>query len=202
METVLCSHCKKKSEQYVLLSNNYSNERGLDSRPSKKAREDFRYDVQMCPHCFYCNDDISVGGEINLGNDYMAIAKDNRIDEVSKKLLLAYKVRFAEKNYNEALQLLLEATWTLEDNNSLFYSEIFALLIKQLEAMVRIERDMDYEIVLIDLLRRSGSFDKALEYIDQIRSFDEEIIVALANYEEKLVKNGDTAHHLMEEIYG
>lgn len=200
IESVICSHCKKESKQYVLLSDNYSSERGLDTRPSEKARASFEYDVQMCPHCFYCNEDISMGGEIELGADYMSIVNDTRIDNLSKKLLLAYKVKFAEKRYGEALQLLLEATWILEDNKNPFYNKMMALLISQLEISVQKERDVDYEVVLIDLLRRAGSFDKALKYIDQIRSFDIEIVERFANYEAKLIKNGDTSHHLMEEL--
>jgi len=199
---VVCSHCKKESKQHILLSDNYPNETGLDSRPSKKAREGFTYDVQMCPHCFYCNEDISEGGDIELGADYMSIARDTRIDDLSKKLLLAYKVKFAEKSYSEALQLLLQATWILEDNNNPFYGKMTALLISQLEICVQQKRDIDYEIVLIDLLRRTGSFEKAQKYVDRIRSFDMEIVQPFADFEARLIKDGDTSHHLMEEING
>ena len=201
MEKVVCSHCKKESEQYILLSDNYPSEIGLDSRPSKKARASFEYDVQMCPHCFYCNEDISVGGDIELGADYMSIANLEKLDNLSKKLILAYKVKFAEKKYSEALQLLLEATWILEDNQSRFYDQIMALLINQLENSIKRKRDLDYELVLIDLLRRKGSFDKARQYAAQIKSFNAEIVEPFVRYEEKLIEKGDTSHHLMEEMY-
>lgn len=201
-EKVICSHCKNESEQYILLSDSYNSELGLDSRPSKKERANFEYDVQLCPHCFYCNEEISAKCEVELGQDYIDIAKETRIDNLSKKLLLAYKIKFAEKKYNEALQLLLEATWILEDNKSPFYSKMMALLIKQLEICVQQERNLDYELVLVDLLRRTGNFEKALRYNENIRSFNEEIVASFSNYEAKLIKNGDTSHHLLEEING
>lgn len=200
IENVICSHCGKESKQYILLSDNYPSEIGLDSRPSKEERANFEYDVQMCPHCHYCSDDISIGGEIELGAEYIRINEAN-IDALSKRLILAYKVKFAKKEYDAAFQLLLQATWILEDNKNPLYNKMLSLLINQLEASIKRERNLDYELVLIDLLRRTGNLQRAESYINTIGILDDEDVNALVAYQLKLIKKGDTAHHLMEEIY-
>ncbi len=54
-EKVICSNCKKESEQLIIYSINYS-------LGTKESNDKLQNHIQECPHCGYKNSNISMTG--------------------------------------------------------------------------------------------------------------------------------------------
>ena len=196
----VCAKCGKGSEQLELLGASYSSECGLDTRPSIETRKDFAYDVQICPHCGYSYVDISEQYDQPLSKEYLSIQKDENIDPTSKKLLLSYIVAFNKREYDLAFELLLKASWTLEDSGDPFYRNVMEMLSAQLEQYLKQNPDADTEIVLIDIQRRLGHFESAKEHIKSIGVTENDTANKLLAHQTCLINQADTLHHFMTEV--
>ncbi len=200
---IICAHCGRESEHYILLSSSSFGAMDLDTRPAAPARHNLQYEVQECPHCHYCNDNIG-NSEIkgkSLPSDYLELANNDLIDGSVKKFLLSAKLQEEEFNYLRAGISYLKAAWTCDDNgdasSAVAYRKASA---KCLLEHVNNTDDGDIAVMLVDVMRRSWQFKEALALIDRIGQTGDETLDSLLSYQCSLINNKDVSCHNMEEV--
>ena len=199
-----CAICGKESSQLIILSsNNFGTKTQLDLRVVGD-QINLKNKIQQCPHCLYSNYNIeeNVGIEKqDLNNpDYTEILKSN-LDNTAKMFILnAILLDKVNKNLDAGI-MYHYASWVFDDLNDTENADKYRK--KACERIYEFaiqENDGESAVQAVDLMRRNGDFEKALELVSEIGKTDIEEIDKILAFEKKLISEKDRDSHFVEEV--
>lgn len=197
---VKCALCGKESVQPSLASSN-QNGCELDGRPIGMYRDTMECWVQMCsnPACGYVASTIAreIDGarECVKSADYISHLKDPGMRETVRKFYLAALIAIWSRNPPEAFEYFVYAAWACDDAGMSQDARAYRMLAINLFSG-------GSPLTLVDLLRRTGSFDPAKTMIERILSSSTELddwAKKMFEFERKLVDAKDVGAHSTEE---
>ena len=199
----VCGHIQKCD---VLISTSSFGPMDLDTRPAAPKRHTVIYEMEICEKCHYAHEDIEhflEGLDKNLvfSSSYEAMATDKSIDENARKFILA---GYLYKKCNDLLSsglAYLQASWVFDDLNQPEYAKRTRK--KSLENLFNYAEetgDMNIAVLTVDLQRRIGDFEGAIETAEQLIGFGaEDLLLKVLKYEINLCKiNDDKCHNISE----
>jgi len=209
-----CCLCGGVSEQTVIKSTSSFGAPDLDTRPPELQRSTIYNWVQRCPSCGYCSSDLSKGSddlsEIVQSKEYQSIIKNKEVSEIAGSFLaMSFQKEFMEK-YADSAWSVIHAAWICDDEeNCLKAKELRIKAINLIEkAKEHTQKLADQagasEAITIDLMRRCGMFQEALDLAELIKNGDdiEEVILRVISYEISLIKLRDIDVHTVSEALG
>lgn len=183
----------------------------LDTRPGDSQRTSLYMIMKRCTSCGYCAPDITAGQPstqaIVKSTDYQNLLHDSQLPETANTFLCWSKIKKEAALFSEAGKAILYAAWTCDDGSEFrekaieLRKEAYSLLnhAKKLNQPFG-KTDFEEQLLLIDLLRRSGSFDEAETLIDlelkKQHSEDEEMIL---EFVQEIVQAKDLKRHSLSE---
>lgn len=180
----VCSVCSTKSMHTIVSSTNQFGSPDLDLRPPEMARSTIAFWVQECPNCKYVSESISDPLKVDasflstkqyLECDGMPFG-DSSLEEVAKRFFRQYLLAQEQGDDRRALSALMHAAWICDDSRNDEAASACRLKAAA-KATALIEQDeSDKEslhLVRVDLYRRSGRFDEAIQACSCISFSDE-----------------------------
>ncbi len=212
-EEVECCICGEKSNHTGIGSTNSFGSPDLDTRPPEMQRSTIYHWIQRCPSCGYCSSDLSKCGEnskeVVNSKEYQDIVRDNEIPEIAASFLAQSYEEEKQKKYADSAWRAIHAAWICDDENNL---ESSVRCRKQAITLIKKANDQEQKIadqtgaseaINIDLMRRSGMYQEALELSEFVKAKDiEEIIRQVILYEEELIIKKDITAHTIAEALG
>lgn len=208
-----CAICGKEEDYLELVSNYINGSPDLDLRPHGSMASPGA-EIQMCPHCGYCNYDIEehiqkrfeyTDKPLELWQSYEAVQKVLKTDynQTLKKYLVMAEQYNGNLNHKKAYNMLINASWAAESKEqdveikkeaiSIFLDEILPGIRSQLFQFADISRQCGY-------FEPAEEFVKAGELLIDEDFEDAQTLTKLAKFEKELIKNQDDKTHNMSEI--
>ena len=207
---VVCGVCGETSKHYSVQSINVFGSSDLDTRPPETERSTIEAWVNRCPSCRYCAPDISKASPeakiILMSDEYQHIVNSDHLPEKALSFLASSYMHEQLGALSEAAWRAIHAAWVCDDENHHEGSQSC-----RNRAIILIEQAVENgpaiscqagatETVAADLLRRSGHFAKALEFIEKAKAeIQEDIILRILEFQKALIENKDTKAHTMAE---
>jgi hypothetical protein len=209
-DEVQCCVCGKKSSHTIIGSTNSFGSADLDTRPPEMQRSTIYYSIQRCTSCGYCSSDISKCDEnsetLVRSSKYQGIVKDISLPMVASSFLAKSYENEKNKQYVDAAWDLIHAAWICDDeqNNEAAKNcrkKAVAIIDKASSQTKKIaDQAGASELITIDLMRRSGMFESALELAELVKKSDiENIIIQIIEFEITLIQLKDTESHTISE---
>ena len=198
-----CAACGEFSVQTVVTEfDEDTSVPDLDMRPDEPHRSYIRYWVSKCPHCGYCNASIDI--PVKFTKEYLESDRYSRFgDDLAGRFRKMALVCEKNKVYNEAVKACLYAAWVNDDLNNAEQAVECRKAAVQVYDSHRAEfaNDPDMILLLADIMRRSGSFERVIrEY--KGRMLGSGLITAIAAFEAELAEKGDDKCHKAVEVPG
>ena len=209
-EEITCGVCGEKSEHIVIGSTNTFGSPDLDTRPPGHLRYTIYTWVQRCPHCGYCSSNIKevseVAKAIIKSREYQVQLTNDKYPKLANSFLCKAMLEKAKGDLPRAIWTTIHAAWACDDsknNESAKKCRIKAVeLIKNAESngqTITDEPEADIAIT-VDLLRRSGQFNEALQIIEQNHGeIKGEIIGKVLEFQKELILRSDDQCHTANE---
>lgn len=188
--TKTCYVCNSTNEYYEVSSTSTFGSSDLDTRPPQMERSTIDFWIEECPSCGYCAPDVSTGpwriSDILESKEYKKKAKKPSYPDLARKFLCWSTIQELLGEYCGAGWTALYAAWACDDAQApekaeLCRKEAIRLLEKALDDGVSFaEQPGEEELVMVDLLRRSGQFEKAEVICKQ----------GLAKVQDEIIKQG------------
>lgn len=179
----------------------------LDTRPAELKRSTLVNEVQMCPKCHYANYQITdliegVDQRVLASDRLQTIIKDNSISDNIKKFIIAATLYELSNNYHDAAYLYLNAAWLYDDLNDIENSQKYRKFsIGMLKQYLETNNDHHSRCLLVDLLRRTNSFDEAItEAKNLLIEVKDDLLKSILNYQIELCIDKDNKCHNLEEV--
>jgi len=206
--TVVCCLCGMESHHFVLSSLYSSGSIDLDSRPHGVGTAGLKHGIQQCPGCGFCAPDISEPSEgvnkASLDDRYRAILDDERMPETAR-WYLAHAHLIADKDPREAGIDCLSAAWICDDaGEGKGAAECRTQCVAALRRLMPFEDSEEGTstgTILVDVLRRLGRFEEALQLCDQMRAYSSitDTLRSVLSQERRLIQALNTEAHVMED---
>ena len=207
---VECGVCEEVSKHYSIQSTNAFGSPDLDTRPPEMERSTIDEWVQRCPSCHYCAPDISKASPdtkmILLSDEYQHIVDTDQLPEMVTTFLASSYIQEQSGNFSEAAWRAIHAAWVCDDENRHDGSRSCRIkaigLIEQtaLNGQAISCQAGATETITIDLLRRAGKFDEALEFVVKAEAENlDDVILRILDFEKVLIENRDTEAHTIAE---
>ena len=171
-QTVCCAVCKREKQYAFLTSMNMLGYADLDLRPAETARRAQLFAVQYCPFCGFCSTDISrenaLAGKVISSDRYQETLSDPVLPDIARQWLCCSYIQEAGSQFAAAGWSTLDAAWACDDHPNPQRSDLCrqrtVILFRQaLQNGQTFAGDRAAEqMILVDLLRRSGEFHAAL----------------------------------------
>lgn len=208
---IKCGNCGCEHEYMDWASTHSFGSPDLDTRPS----EDYRFTlnqllVKKCNNCGYCSSDIEKVQEnteqIVTSQKYQEQLNNKQFPDKANEFLC--KSIILESNYEieEAAWASLHAAWNCDDNDKYIqgkYCRNRAIDLFQLSnasASLKFEKDGEYPVLLIDLLRKTENFDKALTLCNiRLQKEDDELIIKILHFQNQLIEVQDVKTYKIED---
>ena len=117
-----CAVCGGSSEHYALGSTSTFGAPDLDLRPPPLERDTLQHQIQCCPHCGYCADDIAeapeVASELVATAEYQTDLKRESFPELTRHFLCASRVLRAAGQIAESGWMALKGAWAADDEDA------------------------------------------------------------------------------------
>ena len=194
-------------------STNTSGSPDLDTRPSEMMRSTICYWIERCPSCGYSSSSLSeCDGDVRgfvESKAYQDILENKSIPEIAASFMASSYIKQEQQKYSESAWSAIRAAWICDDKNN--YEASSKCRRKSISLMERAKEKgqvvMDQvgasEAITIDLMRRAGMFQEALNLVNETKRMDiEEVIGKVVSYQEKLVRSKDTDSHTISEALG
>ena len=207
IKEVTCHYCEQKSEQMVMTSSNEQGSRDLDFRPAEMYRSTMDVWLKECPHCHFVSDDLGVksaGFETIPAAKYMSVLANSAYPSVARKFL-AYALIMEEENPEVAGYARLRAAWACDDEqlNELANQCRFKAVQTLIACTLRWpeERQIDNNLVIIDMLRRLGKFDVANDILSSFLMRDglTEIILNICQFQKALIERREMGVYTVDD---
>jgi len=204
---VECILCKQTSVHSSIAGSRILDGIDLDTRPSETRRSALPYYIQECPHCHYCNPDISERDEgITISSieadNYVKLLKNHSIDTNARKFILASYLCASVNDIRNAALNYLCAAWIFDDLNETENAikarkKTAALLEKYLAGT----EDAEFAVMLLDVYRRSNDFEKCTGFANELLSkgVANRLLEDLVKYEVSLAEKKDSTCHSISE---
>jgi hypothetical protein len=212
-ETKECSVCGNESEQKTVWSTHAFGSPDLDTRPPFDERSTIDAWVEYCPHCGYCNDEISSAPEgvsdLIKSFEYQTHLKKTHLPELAK--IFICKVLFHEwtNDLLPAAWAAIHAAWASDDAHDHITARQCRLravgLIKRSKYSGKLilgDQPGGDIALAVDLLRRAGMLDEAKTLLKSVDSSEfDEIIRCLLTFQAELIEKGDVdSHHFSDAV--
>lgn len=165
-----CALCGGVSSQHLLLLSDAHGSPDLDLRPPESLRSTIGSWIQHCPACGYCSTDI---GQVSPGVDAIVRSREYRdqLNNSSIPLLarrfLCWSMILMRLNHSvQAGWADLHAAWVCDDHGDVISAsfcrlQAYSLFSEAQRSDLRFAAgDQREELILADLLRRSGRCDE------------------------------------------
>lgn len=209
-----CAICGKKEQYLEILSYSTFAAPNLDLKPND-GLSNLASGIQMCPHCNYCNFDLSEhiqnrfanpnNDKLKLWNDYeevQEIIRSDKNNDVKKCLIMAEQYK-GNLQYKECFNMLICASWfeaNVEESKKIKGKALDYYLQKILHSI------RDELLQIADTLRQAEGFESAQNFIDAADCLnfenvrDAQYVEKVINFEKNLIKNKDSNEHSQEEV--
>lgn len=205
-----CGVCHKASAQGFVVDAGRQGSADLDLRPPADQRETIAHWVQECPHCGYCGlslDEPVVGAAERMASDeYMSIRAKPGPALVVRLLCASTLLEHADR-WVEAAETAIWAAWAAADAGA--GEEASRARRRALDLLAEARRRGEHYIedpaaealVMADLARRAGEFERALTYLNGLEAIDDLRFAALVAFQQQRIAAGDTAGYTVEEAF-
>lgn len=205
-ESRICVLCGKSSTQTILTSTNTFGPSDLDSRPPEMARSTINMWIQRCPSCYYCAPDISEApekaGETVKSSEYRKQFRNSSYPKLANRFLCYALVAEAASDYINAGWASLHAAWVCDDSSNIdgikgCRQKAATLFLTGKENKQRFMKSKgEEELLIVDLLRRCGEFQRALTFCDAgLKRKPGGLIEDCLNFEKELIDRIDSECH-------
>ena len=207
-QIVRCAVCGNKVNETIFLSSNAFGYSDLDFRPSEMMRSAMFMMVNMCPHCHYSNYHLNElmypdVAKIVKSDTYQSLVA-SLYDRTSQKMFLHAYLYKAKDMKIKAIESFKRAAWAFDDigdrNMSKKCREQALNMLEEFK-----DKSVSYAMIYIDMNRRIGQFDKALEHIDKYidTELPQKEDKLWFSFEKKLcLKKDDKVHNCGEFLRG
>jgi hypothetical protein len=215
---VKCAVCGTSNKVLLISSTNQFGAIDLDSRPPEMERSTMSAWVQSCSKCGYSSNNIAKANEtvksVISTEEYKALLNDKTLPPLAKKFLCNAIIQEETHNLDSSMYNFLYAAWDCDDNENINNSmkldnKAIESKNKAIECRNRAlkligtffvpqRHKPTIELIKLDLLRRTGRFEEAIEYSKTLNIEDN--LVAVAKFQVKLCKKKDTQAHNVREI--
>lgn len=213
-EEKTCAICGQTSRQTIITSTNLHGAPDLDLRPPEKQRSTIIYWVQSCPSCGYCAPRISEGLEIAprviQSDGYQRQLKEDSYPALANRFLCRTIIQEAAGDCLKAGWAAVHAAWVCDDAEEAQAAHrcrkrALGLFEKARASGIPLVKEPGQEeIIVADLLRRSGQFDKAIEVCEEAltKAPAEGILRQLLRFQQTLARKKDMESHTTHEAKG
>jgi uncharacterized protein (DUF2225 family) len=210
---VTCCVCGTKSSHMGIGSTNTSGSPDLDTRPPEMMRSTICYWIERCPSCGYSSSSLSeCDGDVRdivESKEYQYILENKSLPEIAASFMASSYVKQEQQKYSESAWSAIRAAWVCDDRNNYEASRECrrksVSLIKMANEKEQVVADQvgASEAITLDLMRRAGMFQEALDLVKETKKMDiEEVVRKVISYQEKLVRSKDTDAHTISEALG
>jgi hypothetical protein len=175
------------------------------------TRSTIEHWVQTCPNCGYCAPDIAEAFEnvksILKSDDYTKQRQDAEFPELANAFLCYSIILESKDEFAKAGWANIHAAWVCDDNELKSSADkcrnrAIALIQnadKNQQSFAE-QKGLD-RVILVDLLRRTGQFDEALEICNKPpQDGVEKIILDILKFQKTLINKSDTSCHTIDEV--
>ncbi|NLX48938.1 MAG: hypothetical protein GXY82_03505 [Methanospirillum sp.] len=212
-EERVCAVCGERSPQGLVVEAGREGSADLDLRPPPEQRDTIEHWVQECPHCGYCAPAIDqpvVDGAVGrVGSDgYRAIRAETGTPPLVVRLLCASTLLEHAGRWVEASETALWAAWAADDAGdneaALRARRRFLDLVEDLRGRgEHYIEDPDAEaLVMVDVARRAGEFDRAAGLADRLAAVQDPRFGAIVAFQRARIAARDTGRYTVEETFG
>lgn len=207
---VECAVCGETSEHREIMSTSASGSPDLDTRPPQMERSTIYYWIQHCPTCHYCSTNISECDsrtrELVKSAEYQSVAQSSGIPINAAAFMAVSYINEQMGKLTEAAWRAIHAAWICDDRS--FAESAKSCRIQAIELIERASKNDRVlscdtgtnDITMIDLLRRTGQFEKALESVEKAKTENsEDIILRILRFQETLIEQRDMQAHTVDE---
>lgn len=204
-----CSVCGRLNEFCDIVSSHTMGPPDLDSRPAEMMRSTLVYTIHKCKNCGYCTtsieDKLPAAEEIVMSPEYTAQAADTGFTKLANLFLCHALILDISGKPADAGWQTLKAAWSCDDGKLVQGSRLCRkAAILRFEKARKTEPVIDQpgaeELLLADLYRRIGRFDRALELCEAgLAAGPEETLRKALQAEMRVSSECRTACYTMDE---
>lgn len=197
--------CGKESEFSVLTSTNCFGSPDLDLRPAQMQRSTMNLWVQRCPECGFVSEQVSDSCKVT--KDFIESCDYINSDGCQFKSFLAdafykqYMILLESKKHVDAYSALLHCAWACDDKwdteNAIKIRKKMVSLFPCLPTTKR--KNPNIVAQYVDVLRRSGNFDKIIIDFENYE-VDNEIIKKVIDFQVELSKEKDNRVYTVSDV--
>lgn len=214
-----CAICGHQQVTFLLLSSNTSGHYDLDLRPPEIFRSSMDCWVQECEHCGYCATDISeeIPADVRPLIEQMVVLlrqewnRNNNLPDLASKFNRQGIILSEIGEHDQAGWAFLHAAWDCDDERpgetgakecrTRAYDSFVKCKIKG----IRFATPVGYEEeIMVDLLRRSGAFERAnslcFEVFSHVSIIDDPQLIDVLKFQRDLIWVGDDGCHNFGQI--
>lgn len=203
---IICSVCGKNSVYTIIVETDPpTSSPDLDLRPDEPHRGYYKYWVKECPECGYCNSTPDVPFDHDKAylksEEYTSVSAEP--DETAALMIKSALVALKNHSYQNAVQSYMYAAWAYDDRGDAERAERCRRSAVRVfdENPAAFLGDDNFKVLLADLIRRSGDFDRVVREYEGKR-FSSPLMTAIAAYQVELAKKRDGKCHKANEVPG
>ena len=206
-----CIVCDTESEYTTIGSTNRDGYPDLDGRPPEMERSTIDAWVQRCPACGYCALDVSVRNDkaavVVRSQKYQDQLTSTEYSKLANAYLCSAIVSEECLDFAAAMRSLVYAAWVCDDEHRQPHAIICRT--KAVEMLLLFEQhgqcvsnpDGDITALLVDLLRRSGRLESALNIIaTRYPGIADASIKRTLDFQKALIARNDVSCHTFAEV--
>jgi hypothetical protein len=211
---VRCAVCGAGSAQQVLTSTSTFGPPDLDLRPNGPARWALQFQIQRCPRCGYCTEQI---GQRTRGARqavesiiYRDVLENARMPELARQYFCGALVAEAAELRDQASSHFLSAAWACDDSGAVEQARICRDRAAEMLAKAIEYGDVPSESPVVhgvraDMLRRAGRYEEALTALDAVTANDTDDeptqAATVLAFIRELAEAGDDEVHSVAEAF-
>ena len=206
-QCIVCGKLSFHKECWTVSSYGWSD---LDMRPSESMRSILHTYIQTCPRCGYCAPRISKpiekASEVIKSNIYKKQLNSSEFPKLANAFLCSSLIQENANKFGSAGWSSIYAAWVCDDEGlaggAKTCRERAIAILQRSRANTQkfTAKSGDEEIILVDLLRRSGRFDEALKTCEEgLRKNPDKLQADILRFEKILIEKLDIACHVISE---
>jgi len=205
-----CFLCGTESTHTGVISTASLGSTDLDSRPPEPERSSLSYWIHTCPSCRYCAPDLSEGEktyeDVVKSDEYRKVLEDSAYPRLAGQFLCWSLLQESQNEFEKAGWGAIHAAWACDDAG--FEEGATASRKRAAELLMKARKNGQWfaedagmeEAILVDLLRRAGRFDEALNICrERLKKEPEETVKVILLYQQALIDKLDTRRHTVSD---